>query len=133
MSGPGAWLPPGFSPPGPTTVPYGHRLRPVARGDLARLLVADAGLDPGSGAETLAGWLAERSAGVAYTYVLVDSDETAILGTVRVDPRGTTWDVVSECRGTDLALAFGDAVVRWRAAHWPAVDDATPGSGTHLA
>lgn len=115
----GRWLPAGFVPPTATPVPYGHRLRPAAGGDLARLLVADEALDPVRGHRQLADWLDEMATGAAFTYVLVDADETAILGRVRVGPDGIRAHLVAECRGTGLAVAFAEVVERWVAEHWP--------------
>jgi hypothetical protein len=133
MTDPRAWLPTGFAAPAPVVVPYGHRLRPPVHADLARLVVAEPHLDRLRAERRLTGWLAEAAARTAYTYVLVDTDETAILGGVRIDPDGACWCVVEECRGTDLAAAFDTLVGGWVAAHWPGLAHRPrPRSGTHL-
>lgn len=115
--------PGGFVPPADVPVPFGHRLRPVRVADVARHRVAV----PGSGEADLRRLEAEAGAGLAWTYVLLDTDETAILGGVRVEPGagrpGSGWSawwwLVSECVGTDLAAAFDDLVPRWLVDHWP--------------
>lgn len=91
-------------------VPYGHRLRPARASDLDRLLAADPDLDPATGSRRLAGWLAEQEDGTGLTRVLVDADETALLGTVRTTATGTSWWIVPECRGTDLEAALSEVV-----------------------
>lgn len=121
MRGGGDWLPPDFEPPAAEPVPYGHRLRPARGSDVGRLLVADARLDQERAERRLARWLGEMAARTAYTYVLVDADETAILGRVRIDRDGASWGIVEECRGTDLAAAFDEAVAQW-VSRWPAPD-----------
>lgn len=94
-------------------MPYGHLLRPVRHGDLARLLVADPDLDERHGRRRIAAWCAEMRLGRATTYVLVDEDETALLGTVRVTADGVSSWIVEECRGTDLERAVADTLSRW--------------------
>lgn len=114
-----AWLSEDFVAPAEVAVPYGHRLRGAARADRDRLVVADPALDARRAERLLTGWLAEAAARSAFSYVLVDTDETAILGGLRVDPDGASWWIVGECRGTDLAAAFEGLVTGWVAAHWP--------------
>lgn len=99
-------------------MPYGHRLRPARATDLPLLLVARPDLDEARGRRRLARWMTEHRAGAAVTYLLVDTDETAVLGSVRVTARGARWWVVPECEGTDLASSL-PALAEGLAACWP--------------
>jgi hypothetical protein len=128
MSG---WLPNGFVPPADTAVPYGHRLRPVRLSDGPRLCVATPGLRLADAEQLLRTRLAESERRAAYTFVLLDTDETALLGEVRIEPPTAleglpdgsdavvTWWVVPECAGTDLARAFAEKLRSWLASDWP--------------
>jgi hypothetical protein len=125
------WLPSGFVPPAGTAVPYGHRLRPVRLCDGPRLCVATPGLGLADAEELLQTRLAEAERRSAYTFVLLDTDETALLGEVRIEPRTAvdvppdrsdavvSWWVVPECEGTDLARAFAEVLPSWLASDWP--------------
>ncbi len=120
------WLPAGFEPPRDVTVPYGHRLRPVRLSDGPRLCVAVAGLHLADAERQLREQLGEMERRTAYTFALLDADETAVLGEVRLAPSATpgsdaevTWWVVPECVGTDLARAVDALVPAWVAAAWP--------------
>ena len=125
------WLPSGFVPPPGTAVPYGHRLRPVRLNDGPRLCVATPGLGLADAEQLLRARLAEMERRSAYTFVLLDTDETALLGEVRIEPpaaaEGTpdvsdavvTWWVVPECEGTDLARAVAEVLPSWLASDWP--------------
>ena len=123
-----AWLPVGFVPPAGRTVPYGHRLRPVLLSDGPRLCVATPGLRLADAEQLLRTRLGEMERRTAYTFALLDTDETALLGEVRVAPANgrrhgadadVTWWVVPECEGTDLARAVDEVVPHWLAAAWP--------------
>lgn len=119
------WLPTGFRPPPEVVVPYGHRLRPEDAGDLRRLCVAVPGADTAAVARLLADREREMARRAACTYALVDVDETALLGEVRLAPDGdggtcVTWWVVPECRDTDLGRALDALVPAWVAEAWPA-------------
>jgi hypothetical protein len=123
-----AWLPAGFVMPAGTTVPFGHRLRPVLLSDGPRLRVAIPGLRLADAERLLRTRLGEMERRTAYTFALLDTDETALLGEVRVAPstgpgRGSdaevTWWVVPECEGTDLARAVDELVPGWVASAWP--------------
>lgn len=123
MSG---WLPVGFEPPAGTTVPYGHRLRRARSADARRLLVAVPGLDLPAAERLLRTRLDEMARRAAYTFALLDTDETALLGEVRVAPGNApgidaevSWWIVPECRDTDLSRAVDARVPAWVAARWP--------------
>jgi hypothetical protein len=120
------WLPDGFEPPESTTVPFGHRLRRVRTVDARRLQVAVPGLDLPAAERLLQTRLDEMARRAAYTFALVDTDETALLGEVRVAPGRTpdieaevVWWMVPECRGTDLSRAVDALMPAWVADHWP--------------
>jgi hypothetical protein len=124
------WLPSGFVPPTGTAVPYGHRLRRVRLSDGPRLCVATPGLGLADAEQLLRARLGEMERGSAYTFVLLDTDETAVLGEVRIAPPTTagdrpdgsdavvSWWVVPECEGTDLAHAFAELLPSWLASDW---------------
>jgi hypothetical protein len=129
-------------PPARVPVPYGHHLRPVRLADAALHHTAVEGslrvLRDRHGAAR--GWppvtwsaehscrellrqVAEMERRTAWTYVLLDADETALLGCVRVEPgpdgRPTAWWwIVEECLGTDLAAAVDVLVPRWLEESW---------------
>jgi hypothetical protein len=129
-------------PPARVSVPYGHHLRPVRLSDQALHLTAVEGSlpvlrdlhGPAHGWPP-ATWSAEHSRRelvrqvgemerrTAWTYALLDADETALLGCVRVE-RGADgrpsawWWIVAECRGTDLAAAVDALVPRWLDEAW---------------
>lgn len=138
-------LPRSFAPPSRVTVPYGHHLRPVRESDVDLDLVAVMGSQ--ARLWRIYGWtrgwpsaamtrdqhradLARREQDMArqvsFTYALLDTDETALLGRLAIDPP-TCWDadadvswwVVDECVGTDLAIALDALVPRWIDEHWP--------------
>jgi hypothetical protein len=123
MSG---WLPAGFDPPAGAAVPYGHVLRRTRAADARRLVVAVPGLDLDAAERLLATRLDEMARRAAYTFALLDPDETALLGEVRVAPgraagvdAEVSWWMVPECRGTDLGRAVDTAVAAWVADRWP--------------
>ena len=125
MSG---WLPSGYAPPTAALVPYGHRLRRESLTDGPRLCVAVPGLDLADAERLLRVRLAEMERRAAYTYALLDHDETALVGEVRVAPGSdadadadVSWWIVPECRGTDLARAVDALVPIWVASAWPFV------------
>lgn len=125
------WLPAGFVPPPCTVVPFGHRLRPVRLSDGPRLCVATPGLGRADAEALLRARLAEAERRSAYTFVLLDTDETALLGEIRVEPPTAvegppdgsdavvSWWVVPECEGTDLARSFVELLPSWLASGWP--------------
>ena len=125
------WLPSGFMPPAGAAVPYGHQLRPVRLSDGPRLCVATPGLSLADAQRLLQARLAETERRSAFTFALLDTDATALLGEVRIEPptavEGSpdgsdavvTWWVVPECEGTDLARAFAQMLPSWLASDWP--------------
>ena len=73
--------------------------------------------------EDLAHHAAEMETHESFNYALLDTDETALLGCVYIDPPDKpgadaeiSWWVVDECVGTDLETALDDLVPRWIAA-----------------
>ncbi len=133
---------PSDQPPAAVAVPYGHRLRPLRHTDETRYRTAVEGshrvLRDLHG--TVRGWppvtcspeqcrcdlldrLREMERGDAWTYALLDADETALLGCVRVEPGPggrpvAWWWIVEECLGTDLAAAVEALVPRWLQDAW---------------
>lgn len=139
----------GARPPGRVPLPYGHHLRPLRIADTAADLVALTGSparlaqllgdpvdDPVAVADRHAEHVRQRVAlmadGLAWTWLLLDDDETAVLGRVEVDPspdgdggdpgggalggrssRGVRWFVVDECAGTALERAVAEFLPRW--------------------
>ena len=62
----------------------------------------------------------------SFNYALFDTDETALLGCVYIDPpekpgadAEISWWVVDECVGTELEAALDELVPRWIAEDWP--------------
>ena len=62
----------------------------------------------------------------SFNYALFDTDETALLGCVYIDPpekegadAEISWWVVDECVGTDLEEALDELIPRWIAESWP--------------
>ena len=129
-------------PPERVAVPYGHHLRRVRVSDVALHRTAVEGslqvLRDLHG--SLHGWppptwrgedsrrelvhqVREMQRRHAWTYALLDADETALLGGVRVEPapdgRPTAWWwVVAECLGTDVTAAVDALVPRWLEEAW---------------
>ena len=69
---------------------------------------------------------AEMETHESFNYALLDTDETALLGCVYIDPpekpgadAEISWWVVDECVGTELEAALDALVPRWIAAEWP--------------
>ena len=74
----------------------------------------------------LARHAAEMETHESFNYALLDTDETALLGCVYIDPpekpgadAEISWWVVDECAGTELEAALDELVPRWIAADWP--------------
>ena len=132
--------------PAKVAVPYGHHLRPVRLADSALHHAAVDGslrvlrdLHGSSRGWPPTTWSAAHSRNelwrqvgemerrTAWTYALLDADETALLGCVRVEraPDGLPtawWWIVEECLGTDLAAAVDELVPRWLEEAWtPAI------------
>jgi len=138
-------LPPVSSAPARVPVPYGHHLRPLRLTDEIRYRTAVEGshrvlrdlhgpargwppavwgADPSR--RELFRYVGEMERRTAWTYALLDADETALLGCVRVergpDGRPTAWWwIVEECLGTDLAAAVDALVPRWVQEAWSPV------------
>jgi hypothetical protein len=133
---------PSDRPPACVPVPYGHLLRPLRLTDEARYRTAVEGSHRvlrdlhgtargwppvtwgrGPGRLDLLDRLGEMERGDAWTYALLDADETALLGCVRVAPGPggrpvAWWWIVEECLGTDLAAAVDALVPRWLQDAW---------------
>jgi len=129
-------------PPALVAVPYGHHLRPVRLADETRYGTAVEGSlrvlrdlhgptrgwppatwPAGHGRRELECRVAEMERRTAWTYALLDADETALLGCVRVEPGpdgcpAAWWWIVGECLGTDLAAAVDALVPRWLRDAW---------------
>jgi hypothetical protein len=147
---PAAWLPATFTHPTRVEVGLGHHLRPIRATDvdldmvavmgsrerLWRTYGAAWGWPPASmtheqDREDLARHAAEMETHESFNYALLDTDETALLGCVYIDPPQKDWGqvagadaeiswwVVDECVGTDLEAALDDLVPRWIAQAWP--------------
>lgn len=140
-----AWLPADFVHPPRVEVPFGHHLRPIGPADVDLDLVAVTG--SGERLRRLHGathgWppadltregcradLTRRAAAMraheSFTYALLDTDETALLGHVHIGPptRDATdaevwWWVADECVGTELEDAVDALVPQWIAQAWP--------------
>ena len=130
--------------PARVPVPYGHHLRPVrlADGPLHRAAVEGSLRVLRDLHGTTRGWppvtwsaehsrrellrqVGEMERGTAWTYALLDADETALLGCVRVEPAPdgaptAWWWIVEECLGTDLAAAVDALVPHWLERNWSA-------------
>ena len=139
------WLPASFVHPTHVEVGLGHHLRPIRAEDVDLDMVAvmgsrerlwgiygDAwGWPPASmtheqDREDLARHAAEMVTHESFNYALLDTDETALLGCVYIDPpekpgadAEISWWVVDECVGTELEAALDALVPRWIAADWP--------------
>ncbi|KRF35256.1 GNAT family N-acetyltransferase [Nocardioides sp. Soil805] len=147
---PTPWLPPSFEHPTHVEVGLGHHLRPIRAEDVDLDMVAvmgsrerlwriygdawgwpPAGMTREQDREDLARHAAEMLTHESFNYALLDTDETALLGCVYIDPpqkqsaqqvgadAEISWWVVDECVGTDLEAALDDLVPRWIAAAWP--------------
>lgn len=143
------WLPASFTHPTHVEVGLGHHLRPIRAEDVDLDMVAvmgsrerlwslygaawgwpPAGMTREQDREDLARHAAEMLTYESFNYALLDSDETALLGCVYIDPPQKRWPgggvdaeiswwVVDECVGTDLEAALDDLVPRWIASAWP--------------
>ena len=111
------WLPAGFVAPAGTSVPYGHRLRPVRLSDGPRLCVAVAGLHLADAERLLRERLGEMERRTAYTFALLDNDETAVLGEVRLAPGSTV--------GSDAEVSWWVPWINYRST-WPGVRRTSP-------
>lgn len=106
MTGNGPWGLPARVP-----VPFGHVLRPATVRDPA---------PPGPVGDGLAARVRAMADARSATYLLLDADETAVLGRVDLDRRGAgppsvRWWVTEECEGTALAAALAELVPTWAA------------------
>jgi hypothetical protein len=150
MSTSTTWLPASFAHPTHVEVGLGHHLRPIRAEDVdldmvavmgsrARLwsIYGDAwGWPPATmtheqDREDLARHAAEMEAHESFNYALLDTDETALLGCVYIDPPQKQWPeaggadaeiswwVVDECVGTGVEAALDALVPRWIAEVWP--------------
>ena len=146
----GSWLPADFRHPTRVEVPYGHHLRPIRAEDTDLDMVAVMGsrerlwsiygeawgwppadMTHEADRADLARHAAEMETHESFNYALLDTDETALLGCVYIDPPRESWAeqegvdaeiswwVVDECAGTELEAALDELVPRWIAADWP--------------
>ncbi len=135
----GSWLPADFVHPGLVEVPFGHHLRPIhpddtdldmvavmgSRERLWRIYGAAWGWPPADMTHEddradLARHAAEMETHESFNYALFDTDETALLGCVYIDPPEVpgsdaeiSWWVVDECVGTELEQALDELVPQW--------------------
>jgi hypothetical protein len=140
-----AWLPATFAHPTHVEVGLGHHLRPIRTEDVELDMVAVTGsrerlwsiygdawgwppaaMTAEQDREDLAHHVADMEAGRSFNYALLDTDETALLGCVYIDPpekpgadAEISWWVVDECVGTELEAALDALVPRWVAEAWP--------------
>jgi hypothetical protein len=140
-----SWLPPDFVHPERVELPFGHHLRPIRAGDVDLDMVAvmgsqqrlwsiygtawgwpPASMTAEQDREDLARHAAEMETHESFNYALFDTDETALLGCVYIDPpekpgadAEISWWVVDECVGTDLERALDEFVPTWIAEVWP--------------
>lgn len=142
---PRTWLPRGFEHPSHVPLPSGYHLRPIRETDVDLDMVAVMGSrsrlwsiygrawgwpSPDMTAEQdradLARHAAEMERHESFNYALFDTQETALLGCVYIDPpekRGAdaeiSWWIVDEWLGTDLETELDAFVPRWVAEEWP--------------
>jgi hypothetical protein len=142
------WLPAGFRHPTRVEVRFGHHLRPIRAEDTDLDMVAVMGsrdrlwsiYGPAWGwppadmtheddRADLARHAAEMETHESFNYALLDTDETALLGCVYIDPPekpGADALVDDPPRdlgvGTELEAALDDLVPRWIAEDWPLVN-----------
>jgi RimJ/RimL family protein N-acetyltransferase len=142
---PDTWLPAGFRHPTRVEVPFGHHLRPIRAEDTDLDMVAVMGsrerlwsiygaawgwppadMTHEADRADLARHAAEMETHESFNYALLDTDETALLGCVYIDPpekpgadAEISWWVVDECVGTELEAALDELVPRWIAEAWP--------------
>ena len=121
------WLPAGFVHPARVEVPFGHHLRPIRPEDTELDMVAVMGsrerlwtiygeawgwppadMTHDEDRTDLARHAAEMETHESFNYALFDTDETALLGCVYIDPpekpgadAEISWWVVDECVGTE--------------------------------
>ncbi len=141
-----SWLPASFAHPTHVEVGLGHHLRPIRAEDVDLDMVAVMGsrerlwsiygdawgwppatMSHAQDREDLARHAAEMVTHESFNYALLDTDETALLGCVYIDPpekvggadAEISWWVVDECLGTDLEAALDDLVPRWISEVWP--------------
>jgi hypothetical protein len=141
------WLPPSFAPPGRVELSTGHHLRPIRAADVAIDYPAVMGsrerlwrkygemwgwppedMSYEADRVDLARHEAEMAGLESFNYAVLDSDETALLGCVYVDPPddssppGTeavvSWWVVDDAVGSKLERALDAFVPRWLAQTW---------------
>ncbi len=148
------WLPDGFTTPQRAELPTGHHLRPIRESDVGidhpavmgsreRLWARYGpvwGWPPASmtleaDREDLAHHEREIAAQEAFSYAVLDADETALLGCVYIDPPDAdappgsdavaSWWVVDEAVGSELERSLEEFVPSWlretwglRAVHW---------------
>ncbi len=139
------WLPADFVHPTRVEVPFGHHLRPISPDDTDLDMIAVMGsrerlwgiygaawgwppadMSHAADRADLARHAAEMETHESFNYALLDTDETALLGCVYIDPpekpgadAEISWWVVDECVGTELERALDDLVPRWIADEWP--------------
>ena len=141
------WLPAGFRHPTRVEVPFGHHLRPISAEDTDLDMVAVMGsrdrlwsiygaawgwppadMTHDDDRADLARHAAEMETHESFNYALFDTDETALLGCVYIDPPDeesppgsdavASWWLVDQAVGTDLEAALDDFVPRWLTETW---------------
>jgi hypothetical protein len=144
---PATWLPAGFRHPTRVEVPFGHHLRPIRAEDTDLDMVAVMGsrerlwsiygeawgwppaeMTHEQDRADLARHAAEMETHQSFNYALLDTDETALLGCVYIDPPDdrsvpgadavASWWVVDSEVGSELERALDDFVPRWLAQRW---------------
>jgi len=139
------WLPATFVHPLRVEVPYGHHLRPIRPEDTDLDMVAVMGsrerlwaiygeawgwpppdMTHEEDRSDLARHADEMERHESFNYALLDTDETALLGCVYIDPpekvgadAEISWWVVDECVGTQLERGLDELVPRWIGEDWP--------------
>jgi hypothetical protein len=142
---PSAWLPDDFEHPDRVEVVAGYHLRPIRESDVDLDMLAVMGsqqrlwsiygaawgwppatMTYEADREDLARHAAEMTRHESFNYALFDTDETALLGCVYIDPAeklgadaDISWWIIDALVGTDLEAALDEFVLGWIATRWP--------------
>ena len=140
-----AWLPADFVHPARLELSTGYHLRPIRADDVdldypavmsSRMRLWEifgpawgwppADLSYAEDHADLARHEREIEAHQSFNYVILDPDETRVLGCVYVDPperagadAEISWWVVDEMVGSALDIELGDTIPGWIALRWP--------------